>query len=322
MAGLFRIFLINGTSIYKMGTQPSFNKIVLFSLFVFLIVPLKPIYAEKLPVIQKKEVVVAFEEPLRAAAEEFADIYPMVKKDLEKTLGWRVDFRPTIMLIKESKTFQMMAGSNLIVAFAVPQKRLIVIDYSKMKTDPFTIELTMKHELCHLLLHNHLKNGNLHRWFDEGIAQWVSGGMAEIIMSQKRSPLNEATLVGKYIKIRSLTERFPRDRKYIFLAYEESKSLVEYIIGKFGIDGILTILKHLKEGKEMDAAVLKALSISFDELEEGWHNHLKKNITWFTYLSNNLYEILFFLAALIMIYGFIRRLMIKRAYMDGEEEND
>ena len=225
------------------------------------------------------------------------------------------------MLIKESKTFQMMAGSNLIVAFAVPQKRLIVIDYSKMKTDPFTIELTIKHELCHLLLHNHLKNGNLHRWFDEGIAQWVSGGMAEIIMSQKRSPLNEATIIGKYIKIRSLTERFPRDRKYIFLAYEESKSLVEYIIGKFGIDGILTILKHLKEGKEMDVAVLKALSISFDELEEGWHNYLKKSITWFTYLSNNLYEILFFLAALIMIYGFIKRLMIKKAYMD-DEEND
>ena len=80
------------------------------------------------------------------------------------------------------------------------------------------------------------------------------------------------------------------------------------------------ILKHLKEGNEMDVAVLKALSISFDELEGEWHNHLKKSITWFTYLSNNLYEILFFLAALIMIYGFIRRLRIKRAYMDEEEE--
>lgn len=303
-----------------MDTQPSLNKTVLASLFVFLIILLKPIYAEKIPVIQQKDVVVAFEEPLRAAAEESAAIYPIVKKDLEKTLGWRVDFRPTIMLIKESKTFQRMAGSNLIVAFAVPQRNLIMIDYSKMKTDPFTIELTIKHELCHLLLHNHLKNENLPRWFGEGIAQWVSGGMSEIIMHQKRSPLNEATLVGKYIKIRSLTERFPRDGKDIFLAYEESKSLVEYIIGKFGIGGILMILKHLKEGNEMDVAVLKALSISLDELEGEWHNHLKKSITWFTYLSNNLYEILFFLAALIMIYGFIRRLRIKRAYMDEEEE--
>ena len=172
------------------------------------------------------------------------------------------------------------------------------------------------------MLYNNLKNGNLPRWFDEGIAQWVSGGMTEIIMSHKRSPLNEATLIGNYIKIRSLTEFFPRDRKNIYLAYEESKSLVEYIIGKFGINGILKILKHLKEGEEMDVAILQALSISFDELEKGWHNHLKKNITWFTYLSHNLYEIIFFLAALIMIYGFIRRMMIKKAYMDEEGEND
>ncbi|MBW1766321.1 MAG: hypothetical protein JRJ65_04625, partial [Deltaproteobacteria bacterium] len=65
-----------------MDTQPSLNKIVLASLFVFLIIHLKPAYAEKIPVIQQKDVVVAFEEPLRAAAEESAAIYPIVKKDL------------------------------------------------------------------------------------------------------------------------------------------------------------------------------------------------------------------------------------------------
>ncbi|MDY6844602.1 MAG: hypothetical protein SVW57_10975, partial [Thermodesulfobacteriota bacterium] len=50
-------------------------------------------------------------------------------------------------------------------------------------------------------------------------------------------------------------------------------------------------------------------------------NHLQQKITWFTYLINNLYEILFFLAALITIFGFIRRLKKRKAYDDDEDDD-
>ena len=215
-----------------------------------------------------------------------------------------------------------MAGSSYIVAFAMPHKNLMVIDYSKMRTHPFSIEVTLKHELCHLLLNHYINREKLPKWLNEGIAQWVSGGIGELIMSENRSLLDGAILSGKYINIRALQKRFPRDRKSLILAYEESKSLVEYIISKHGNDGILMILKHLKDGDEPDVAILKSLSISIDELEKGWYTYHKKRISWFTYLTNNLYGILFFLSALILIYGFIRRLMQKRAYERYEEEND
>jgi hypothetical protein len=104
------------------------------------------------------------------------------------------------------------------------------------------------------------------------------------------------------------------------LAYEESKSLVEYIISAFGEEALLSMLNDLTEGVEVDAAILRSLSISLDELESRWHQQLKREITWVTYLINHLYEILFFLAAMAMIYGFIRGLMKKRAYRDEEEE--
>jgi hypothetical protein len=58
-----------------------------------------------------------------------------------------------------------------------------------------------------------------------------------------------------------------------------------------------------------------------DELESRWHHHLRRRITWVAYLINHLYEILFFLAAMAMIYGFIRVLKKKRAYRDEEEED-
>ena len=278
-----------------------------------------PLYAIKTNSLQQKEVLILFEEPLRAAAEDVASIYPVLKKDLEETLGWHVNFRPTVTLIGDSSFFHRLAGSDFIAAFAVPQKKLIVIDYSRMTTDPFTIDLILKHELCHLLLHDLIKGHNLPKWLDEGVTQWVSDGMAEIISNQEGSVLDEAILSGKYISIGSLTTRFPRDRKRLMLAYEESKSLVEYIISKWGRDGILTLLEHLKDGKEVDQAILMSLSISFDELEHRWYNHLKKRITWVTYLINHLYEFLFSIAALILIIGFIRVVLKKRAYEEEEE---
>lgn len=292
----------------------------LFPLLILLIIPIKPLIAKDRHIIKKQGIIVFFEEPLRTAAIETSEIYPAFKAELEKKLQWRVNFRPTILLIKDSKTFQRMAGNDLVVAFAVPGRHLIVIDYSKMKTHPFSIEITLQHELCHLLLHNEIEDKNLPRWLDEGIAQWVSGGIPEIIMNQKRSVLNDAILSGKFLRIRALTERFPVEKKYLMLAYEESKSLVEYIISQFGIEGILMILNHLKDGDEVDIAIFKSLAIDLDELEGQWHHHLKKKITWLTYMIHHLYEILFSLAALAMIFGFIRRLMQKRAYMDEEDD--
>jgi len=279
----------------------------------------QPLHIDRTDVVETTEVVVFFEKPLRVAAKEIADIYGGLKAELEETLMLRFNFRPTVLLIKSRKTFERMAGSNLIVAFAIPQKRLIVIDYSSMKTHPFTLGTTLKHELCHLLLHHHIGRANLPKWLDEGVSQWVSDGMAEIIIDRKRSLLNEAILSGHYISINELTANFPEDKKSILLAYEESKSLVEFINSEFGRDGILNILKHLKDGYEVDAAIMKGLSIPIGELERRWHYHLRERTTWITFLAVNLYNILFFIAALITIYGFIRLLIRKRGYRDEDD---
>lgn len=268
--------------------------------------------------IQTDELVVVFEKPLTDVAEEVVNIYPVVKTELENILNWVLDFRPTVVLTVNRDKFEKMTGSKLIVAYAVPQRNLMVIDYSKMNTDPFSLAIIMKHELCHLLLHNQLQGGELPRWLDEGIAQWASDGVAEIIMSRKGSILDTAVLSKKLLSIKTLSKGFPEDKKSLLLAYEESKSIVEFINHEFGKDGILDLLRHLQAGYEIDAAVKKSFSVSFEELERRWHVHLRKKITWFTYLANNLYGILFFLAALITIAGFVRIVIRKRRYEEDE----
>ncbi|MEE9495390.1 MAG: hypothetical protein V3V39_02605 [Desulfobacterales bacterium] len=83
----------------------------------------------------------------------------------------------------------------------------------------------------------------------------------------------------------------------------------------------MDILTLLKNGDTLEDALKMRLSLSMDELEEHWRTHLKAGPSWLVYLADHIYGIVFFLAAVITIAGFIRRVLRKRAYSDDEDEN-
>ena len=152
-----------------------------------------------------------------------------------------------------------------------------------------------------------------------GVCQWVSGGIAEFMTEDGKRALHNATVSGRLIDIRKLVRFPPED---IILAYEESKSIVEYIESEFGKQGILRVLAYLKEGYSLDDSLQKGLSVTTSELDEKWQAYLKKRHAWFSYLSRNLYEILFFIAALVTVYGFMRMLKKKKEYRDEPGDED
>ena len=271
--------------------------------------------------IQTSAANVLFEKPLMPVAREIAEIYPAVSSELSRTFRWVIDFRPEIVLAKDRDTFRKMVGSDSILAFAVPQRNLIVLDTSRVYTKPFTLRTTLKHELCHLVLHRNIQGDRLPRWLDEGICQWASGGIAELMAEDSDKALAQATASDMLIPIGGL-ERFPDEDKSLLLAYEESKSFVEYLISKSGEEGFLQAVGYFKEGNSLDEAIQRSFSMSLHDLEQDWQSHLKRKYTWVYYLSSNLYTILFVFAALITVYGFIRLLQKKRAYKDEEEEED
>lgn len=295
---------------------------ILFFLFILFILFVKGLCGGALNVLKDKDFAVFYDQPLKYAALEVVDMYPGTKADLERIFGWKLDLKASILLVKDRAKFQRMAESPLTVAFAVPSRNLIVVDHSKMNINPLNLGNILKHELCHLLVHHHIRGVALPRWLDEGIAQWASDGISDILMDQKRSFLNKATFRDRLIPLHALESGFPPGNESLALAYEESKSFVTYIISKSGKEGILTILNYMKQGEDVDSAILKALSIPLGELEKKWHRSLRQRVTWFTYISYHLYEILFSVAALITIYAFIRVIMRKRAYIKEEEEGD
>jgi hypothetical protein len=301
--------------IKKMG-----KRIFISILFLLLIVSFA--FAVEQTILETRELVVVYDAGLEQTAQQALAAYSVIKPELERSFQWRLDFRPTLVLLNDRKRFRQMAGHELVVAYALPKKKVVVIDHSKMNTSPFTLQTTFKHELCHLLLHHYIKDDNLPRWLDEGICQWASDGLADIIMDAKRDFLPAAILSDTDFDLEKLQHQFPRDKNGLILAYEQSKSVLEYLNREYGSQAILDFLKLLQQGYDLKSAFEIRFAISFEAFEYRWRAHLKKNINWFTYLSIHLYEILFVSAALLTVFGFIRKIIRRRAYSTQEDEEE
>jgi hypothetical protein len=265
-------------------------------------------------------VIVQFEKPLQKVAETVIRMYPEIRLEIEQRFQSDINFNPTIRLMRDRDTFQNMVHTGPVVAAAISEDNLIIIDNSKMKTHPFSLETTLKHELCHLFLHQYVGNGELPRWLNEGICQNISDGIAEIMIGENKNIMKQAVLTGRLIPMNSLNRRFPSQDRQLLLAYEQSKSFVEYMENRYSPEGTIHILDYLRQGKDIATSVQMALSVPFSDLEKTWQIHLKRKITWLTYVSSHIYQILFLMAALAMVYGFIRFWIRKRNYKDEDDE--
>jgi hypothetical protein len=271
---------------------------------------------------ESQDLTVLYDGDLEQIARYAQRMFAVSKQELQTLFQWPVSFRPTLVLMSDHHRFRQMAGHPLVVAFARPSENVMVIDYTRMTTKPFNLQSTIQHELCHLILHHHITDNRLPRWLDEGVCQWASDGLADIIVDTRRELLPTAILSGRYFDLANLKHGFPRDKKGLILAYEQSKSIVDYMSRTYGRQSILDLLELLRQGNELEFAVEKRFAITLDHLEAGWREHLKKNINWFSYLSIHLYEILFVSAALLTILAYILRVLRKKAYTDQTENSD
>jgi hypothetical protein len=272
--------------------------------------------------LENRDISIRYEAPLENPAKEIVALLPRVRAELENSLSLPMAVRPVVLLLKDKAAFQEIVHSPLAAAIAIPRRQLIIIDYSSMHLQPFTLETTFKHELCHLVLQHHIDEEKLPRWLDEGVCQWVTGGMAEIVMGDSGSVLKRASLSRGLIPLSALTKSFPQEEGPLLLAYAESKSFIEFLATTFGPEAIPRIFGNLRRAGTIDQAFVTSLSLTPGELEARWRRSLEERITWFQYISANVYGILFFVAALLTVYGFIRIARRRRARIGGAEQDD
>ncbi|HOS96029.1 MAG TPA: hypothetical protein PLR71_02855 [Deltaproteobacteria bacterium] len=294
-----------------------------FLLGVIVLLPLCPpcaftAHARELETLNTAEAAFFSEPGLKMEARELASLYPVVRAELEATLGLRVDFRPSVILVSDREAFEQVTQSRMIVAYAVPERMLMVIDYPRSSTGPFTARAILKHELCHLLLHRHI--GPMPRWLDEGVCQWASDGYGELFSEHRGTSLQWASISGGLLPLSGMERSFPQDERGLVLAYEQSRSIIDFIAARYGANGITNLLMALKQERSVQGATILSLGIPVQVLERDWRQSLGTWKALLVFLAANIYSILFFLAALLTLAGYARYRIRKKRLSDGEGE--
>ena len=266
------------------------------------------------------EITVRYDAPLKDAAVRIASGYKKTRTDIEAKLGWRLRSDPVVVLMHSNAAFQEIAGNKLVTAFAVAGRNLIVIDYTRMDRVPFDLEDTFKHELTHILIHQRIGDPYLPKWLDEGVAQWASGGIADIMRTGDKDLLQQAVLSHRVLSLDAITSNFPASPNGLILAYEESKSFTEFIVKHYGEAQLRLLLQGLEKQGTIEQAVYDNYGVSLDMLEQTWKKELITENSWITYMADHMYWLLFFLAALITIAGYCAVKRRLRNYRDEEDE--
>jgi len=265
--------------------------------------------------------IVASEKRLEIQAEYLRQIYPEVRANIENALGWRLLSAPRVLLVGDKEVFEKMSGNPMVSAFALPARHSMVIYLPSSALDLYVLHETFEHELCHLLLHDHIRETLLPKWMDEGICQWVSGSFGEILVGRGVAP-SDMVLSRHPIPLQLLAVSFPRDKDSLIQAYAESRLFVDYLVAQYGKEAFLSVLQHMKEGEPIDLAVSEALSKSLENLQDEWLKKLHGRSAWLLWVSQYLYEILFFLGALLTILAYVRLMFRKKEYDPDEEDEE
>jgi hypothetical protein len=279
-------------------------------------------YAADMEEYRGPEITVRYEVPLKDVAIRISTVYKKTRTDIEAKLGWRLRADPVAVLMHNNAAFQEMVGNKLVTAFAIGGRNLIVIDYSRMDRVPFDLEDTFKHELTHILLHQRISGSNLPKWLDEGVAQWASGGIADIMRTGDKDLLQQAVLSHRVLPLRDISSNFPDSPDGLILAYEESKSFTEFIVKHYGEARLRLLLQSLEKQGTIEQAVYDNYGVSLDMLEQAWKKGLIRENSWIAYMADHMYWLLFSLAALITIAGYCVAKRRMRNYRDEEEDEE
>jgi hypothetical protein len=272
-------------------------------------------------VLQTPQVRIVHGPGLESRAAQIAEMSPAIIRSLENKLGLPFDLQPTVVPAPDRTAFRRLGGREWFTAFALPRRQLVVLDLSRLEKRSGDLYATLKHEFAHLVLHQAIDSQRLPRWLDEGVAQWASDGLSEYLPASQRSLLPQVASAGRLPYLEELSVQFPANHQGRQLAYEQSRSFVNYLVRRFGEDALPVMLQSLAAGAAPWEAFQEAFGVDLDATEDDWRAGLRSPVSWVANLAGHIYGLLFFLAAVATVGAYLRFRHRHRHYRAGEEDD-
>lgn len=207
------------------------------------------------------------------------DYYQKITRDLGFTRydSWLWEERAKIYIYKDSENYHASSGKPSWASGHAEYEKKTIYTY------PLAwgfFDTLLPHELGHIIFREFVgfRNNKVPLWLDEGVAcyqertrRWGSEKeVKKTVESKTFIPLNELT------EIKSLSD-FDKDKVELF--YNESVSIVSFLITNYGKYNFARLCKALKDENSLDQAIDSAYA-RFDNLKE-------LNDVWYKYLTTN-----------------------------------
>ena len=177
----------------------------------------------------------------------------------------------------------------------------------------------LRHEWAHLGLHQYLGNARAPRWFDEGYAQYASGGWDATEAWRLRILL----ALGRTPPLDSLTLTWPRDRASAEAAYLLAASAVDYLLRGGGERVLAIFLRRWRDDGSFDIGFRRTFGVTTGQFEEDWRGWVKSRYGWFFVLTRSaVFWMLLALVLLLMARGRQTRNRERLARMRAGEAPD
>lgn len=181
-----------------------------------------------------------------------------------------------------------------------------------------TLESVLRHEWVHLAWWRRagLRARGLPRWFEEGLAEEIGGG----ISVDGGSELELAAAFDRLLPFADLTDRWPAEQFEAALAYRQSRSFVSWLVDRVGWAPLLEVLAHIAEGRAppdmhpeeplFEAWIAEVSKRRLSLWIPEWRDELvDMSRPWYHLFLRDLWGTLWLVMALVALlsFGFMRR---------------
>ena len=246
----------------------------------------------------------AGDEGLAAELErESLRIREMVIVDIGVDFAEKTEIRlcPTLEAFREAQP----GGTRIpiwAIGVAYPAENVIVLRSPRaVKGSRIDLVDVFAHEFSHIALGRALAGVTVPVWLNEGLAIYE----AREWTFSRISVLTSASLMDRLIPLRVLTLSFPAEEGPAELAYAESFMFISFLINKVGREAFQRLIRDYTRYGDLERALRRGTGMSIADLEERWLVYLKLHVSWIPIITS--VSTLWFIAALIFVYGYARK---------------
>lgn len=155
---------------------------------------------------------------------------------------------------------------------------------------------TLRHEWAHLGLQQYLDGLRIPRWFNEGYAEWASGGFDAMDAWRLRVGL----ALGRTPPMDSLALSWPAGREQARTAYLLAASALTYLLEAGGERGLRIFLDRWRSEASFETALRETYGVTSGQLEEDWRAHVRDRYGWLFVLGHS--TVFWLFLGLVLIY--------------------